>query len=145
MKPSCVSYLTVKGSLLYAQCSSNGFFPVCQIRLWKEMHWHHQWCSFYHSYSYGEVRLWASKQMVQQSVLVVCIFSTFIQKHSRDNICQEQGCQFCFGRCFVFSIGMECFSFGVFRRAVSKLYCSYTYIYIYIYIYIVNKNNSNSR
>jgi hypothetical protein len=26
----------------------------------------------------------------------------------------NQGCQFCFGRCFVFSIGMECFSFGVF-------------------------------
>jgi hypothetical protein len=42
-----------------------------------------------------------------------------------------QGCQFCFGRCFVFSIGMECFSFGVFRRAVSGLYCSYIYIYIY--------------
>jgi len=39
-----------------------------------------------------------------------------------------QSCQFHFGRCFVFSIGMECFSFGVFRRAVSGLYCSYIYI-----------------
>jgi hypothetical protein len=28
---------------------------------------------------------------------------------------------------------MECFSFGVFRRAISGLYCSYIYIYIYIY------------
>ena len=37
-----------------------------------------------------------------------------------------------FGRCFIFSIGMKCFSFGVFRRAVSRLYCSYIYIYIYI-------------
>jgi len=42
----------------------------------------------------------------------------------------NQGCQFRFGRCFVFTIGMECFSFGVFRRAVSGLYCSYIYIYI---------------
>ena len=49
-----------------------------------------------------------------------------------------QGCQFRFGRCFVFSIEMECFSFGVFRRAVSELYCSYIYIYIYIYIYSTN-------
>jgi len=46
---------------------------------------------------------------------------------------KSQGCQFRFGRCFVFSIGMECFSFGVFRRAISGLYCSYIYIYIYIY------------
>jgi len=46
----------------------------------------------------------------------------------------NQGCQFRFDRCFVFSIGMECFSFGVFRRAVSGLY----YIYIYIYIYSTN-------
>jgi hypothetical protein len=45
--------------------------------------------------------------------------------------CYSQGCQFRFGRCFIFSIGMECFSFGVFRRAVSELYCSYIYIYIY--------------
>ena len=45
-----------------------------------------------------------------------------------------QGCQFRFGRCFILSIGMECFSFEVFRRAVSGLYCSYIYIYIYIYI-----------
>ena len=43
-------------------------------------------------------------------------------------MCLTQGCQFRFGRCFVFSIGMECFSFGVFRRAVSGLYCSYIYI-----------------
>jgi hypothetical protein len=46
---------------------------------------------------------------------------------------QHQGCQFRFGRCFVFSIGMECFSFGVFRRAISGLYSIYIYIYIYIY------------
>jgi len=38
-----------------------------------------------------------------------------------------QGCQFCFDRCFVFSIGMKCFSFGVIRRAISGLYCSYIY------------------
>ena len=38
-----------------------------------------------------------------------------------------QGCQFYFGRCFVFLIGMECFSFGVFRHAVSGLYWSYIY------------------
>jgi len=43
--------------------------------------------------------------------------------------CFGQGCQFRFGRCFVFSIGMECFSFGVFQRAVSGLYCSCVYIY----------------
>ena len=43
--------------------------------------------------------------------------------------CYSQGYQFRFGRCFVFSIGMECFSFGVFRRAVSELYCLYIYIY----------------
>jgi len=29
---------------------------------------------------------------------------------------------------------MECFSFKVFRRAISRLYYSYIYIYIYIYI-----------
>ena len=39
----------------------------------------------------------------------------------------DQGCQFRFGKCFIFLIGMECFSFGVFRRAVSGL----CYIYIY--------------
>jgi hypothetical protein len=32
-----------------------------------------------------------------------------------------------------FLIEMECFSFEMFRRAVSGLYCSYIYIYIYIY------------
>jgi hypothetical protein len=40
-----------------------------------------------------------------------------------------QGCQFCFDRCFVFSIGMECFSFEVFRGCI-------VHIYIYIYIYM---------
>jgi len=54
----------------------------------------------------------------------------------------NQGCQFCFGRCFVFSIGMECFSFEVFRRAVSGLYCLYIYIYIYI---VLNKKQSSVR
>ena len=39
----------------------------------------------------------------------------------------NQGCQFRFGRCFVFSIGMECFSFGVFQGCT-----------IYIYIYKTN-------
>jgi hypothetical protein len=48
----------------------------------------------------------------------------------------DQGCQFCFGRCFIFSIGIESFSFRVFRRAISGLY--YSYIYIYIYIYSTN-------
>jgi hypothetical protein len=23
----------------------HGFFSACQIRSWKEMRWHHQWCS----------------------------------------------------------------------------------------------------
>ena len=45
--------------------------------------------------------------------------------------CFGQGCQFRFGRCFVFLIGMKCFSFGVFQRAISGFYCSYIYIYIY--------------
>jgi hypothetical protein len=46
-----------------------------------------------------------------------------------------------------FSIEMECFSFEMFRRAVSGLYCSYIYIYNYIYIsglnyiYIYNSTN----
>ena len=39
-----------------------------------------------------------------------------------NNMSNNQGCQFRFGRCFVFSIGIECFSFGVFRRAVSGFY-----------------------
>jgi hypothetical protein len=42
----------------------------------------------------------------------------------------NKGCQYRFGRCFVFSIGTECFGFGAFRRAVSGLYCSSIYIYI---------------
>jgi len=41
----------------------------------------------------------------------------------------RQGYQFYFDRYFVFSIGMKCFSSGVFRRTVSGLYCSYIYIY----------------
>jgi hypothetical protein len=49
----------------------------------------------------------------------------FYDKHL--HISFKQGCQFRFGRCFVFLIEMECFSFGVFRHAVSGLY----YIYIY--------------
>ena len=40
----------------------------------------------------------------------------------------NQGCQFRFSRCFVFSIGTECFDFGAFRRAVSELYRSSIYI-----------------
>jgi hypothetical protein len=40
-----------------------------------------------------------------------------------------QGCQFPFCKCFIFLIGMKCFSFGIFWRAVSGLYCSYIYIY----------------
>jgi len=35
----------------------NGFLSANLIRLWKEMHCHYQWCSFYHSYSCGEVHL----------------------------------------------------------------------------------------
>jgi len=49
------------------------------------------------------------------------------------DISSNQGCQFRFGMCFVFSIGIKYFCFGVFRRAVSGLYCLYIYIYIYIY------------
>jgi len=56
-----------------------GFLSACQIISWKEMHWHHQWCSIYHPYSCDEVRLWAPKQIASQSVLMVCIFLTFIQ------------------------------------------------------------------
>ena len=56
--------------------------------------------------------------------------------------CYSQGCQFRFGRCFIFSIGMKCFSFGVFRRAVSELYCSHTHTHTHththIYIYATN-------
>jgi len=44
-------------------------------------------------------------------------------------LCFKQGCQFRFDRCYVFSIVMECFSFGVFRCAVSGLNCIYIYIY----------------
>jgi len=53
----------------------------------------------------------------------------------------DQGLQFRLGRCFVFSIGMEYFSFGVFRRAVSGCTVhthTHTQIYIYIYIYSTN-------
>jgi len=46
--------------------------------------------------------------------------------------CLLQVRQFYFDRCFIFLIGIESFSFGVFWRAVSGLYCSYIYIYIYI-------------
>ena len=83
---------------------------------------------------------------IQRSDQNLWPFSAFIpvQRHhtssstSRDSIGNtlktasgNQCCQFRFGRCFVFSIGMGCFNFGVFRRAVSGLYCSYIYIYIY--------------
>jgi len=50
------------------------------------------------------------------------------RKKRKGNKGEDQDCQFRFDRCFVFSIGMECFSFGVFRHAVSGLY----YLYIYI-------------
>jgi hypothetical protein len=50
-----------------------------------------------------------------------------------------QGCQFRFGRCFVFSIGMKCFSFEMFRCTVSGLYCSYIYIYSINIIQIQDK------
>ena len=80
------------------------------------------------------------------SILTFC-YSYTCEGHFRANRAMRkvleyglyQGCQFRFGRCFVFSIGMECFSFGVFWRAISGLYSSY------IYIYIFNKHNSNSR
>ena len=65
----------------------NGFLLSCWIKLQKEMYWPHPWCSIYHLYSCHEVRLWASKQMVPQSVLVVCIFLAFIQMELCDNIC----------------------------------------------------------
>jgi hypothetical protein len=44
-----------------------------------------------------------------------------------------QGCQFRFGRCFVFSIGMKCFSFEMFRYTFRD--CT---VHIYIYIYSIN-------
>jgi len=54
----------------------------------------------------------------------------------------SQFSQFCFGRCFIFSITMKYFSFKVF----SIPFQNYTiHIYIYIYIYKFNKYNSNSR
>jgi len=41
-----ISYLAVKRA---HRCKLNvllhGFFSACQIRLWKEMRWHRQWCS----------------------------------------------------------------------------------------------------
>jgi len=43
-------------------------------------------------------------------------------------------CQFRFDRYFVFSIEIECFSFRVFRRAVSGLYCSYIYSTRFLYL-----------
>jgi len=43
-------------------------FPLALlIGLWKEMQWHHQWCSFYHPYSCDEVRLRASRWSHSQS------------------------------------------------------------------------------
>jgi hypothetical protein len=50
----------------------------------------------------------------------------------------NQGSQFHFDKCFVFSIEMKCFSFRVLRYAVAGLYCL---VYIYIYIYIYNSTN----
>ena len=41
-----------------------------------------------------------------------------------------QDCQFCFDRYFVFSIEIKYFSFGVFRRAVLRLYNSTNIIQI---------------
>jgi hypothetical protein len=64
-----------------------GFLLSCWIRLRKEMYWPYQWCPIYHLYLCHEVCLWASKYMVPQSVLVVCIFLTFIQLQQYDNIC----------------------------------------------------------
>jgi hypothetical protein len=43
----------------------------------------------------------------------------------------NKGCQFHFNKCFIFSIGIECFDFRAFRHAVSGLFCSYIYIYIH--------------
>jgi hypothetical protein len=40
---------------------SHRFLSACQIKYWKEMSRHHQWCSFYHPYSCDEVRIWASE------------------------------------------------------------------------------------
>ena len=36
----------------------NRFLSALLIRLWKEMSRPHQWCCFYHPYSYGEVHIW---------------------------------------------------------------------------------------
>ena len=58
------------------------------------------------------------------------------EKETSSSSAHKQGCQFRFGRCFVFSIGMECFIFGVPFRGCT--------VHIYIYIYIFNKHNSNS-
>ena len=52
----------------------------------------------------------------------------------------KQGCQFCFGRCFVFSIGTECF--GVLFRGFSKRFgVPFRGFTVYIYIYIYNSTN----
>ena len=98
----------------------------------------------------NQCKTWSTIQRSDQNLWPLSAFIS-VQRHhtssstSRDSIGNtlktasgNQCCQFRFGRCFVFSIGMECFNFGVFRRAVSGLYCSYIYIYIYIYIYSTN-------
>jgi len=71
---TCMSnmHLVACSKKLIIVCSMfllNKFFSAHLIRLWKEMHWNYQW-SIYHPYLCGEVRLWASKQMAPQSVLV---------------------------------------------------------------------------
>jgi hypothetical protein len=68
---------------------SHGFPSALLIRLWKEMQWHHQWCSFYHPYSCDEVRLRASKQDGPTVSLGECILPIFIQIQLCDNIVQK--------------------------------------------------------
>ena len=80
------------------------------------------------SFIYLFILLWTMSFIIHAKSLISFKISIFFLWTCMILV-SNQGCQFCFYRCFVFSIEMECFSFGVFRRAVSGLYCLYIYIY----------------
>ena len=57
----------------------NRFLSALLIRLWKEMSQLHQWCCFYHLYSYGEVHIWLQNKLSHSQSLWWVPFPTFIQ------------------------------------------------------------------
>ena len=83
-----ISYLAVKRA---HRCKLNvllhGFFSACQIRSWKEMCWHHQWCS-----SPIFIR-WSAHLSFKTNGPTVslsgCSLPTFIQMRLCDNIVQK--------------------------------------------------------